>query len=359
MKIYNKFFHLKFLYIFFIFLSLNIFFFSTVKSEGKTFDIENIEISRPFEIDFDKNDVIDEGFKKAFFELISLIVKSSDKKKINLIKKNEIKGMVEKFSIKEEKFIDEIYYVNLGVSFHKKKIFGYLEKNNIFPSIPIKKNILFIPIIIDEEKNDLLIFSKNKIFDEWKNFSESFHLLEYILPAEDLEDINIIKSKYENIENYDFKDITKKYSLSDSVIALIFINEKEIRVLSKIDIQKNIILKNQSFSKIDFEDVEQVKNIIYSLKNLYEDFWKDLNQINTSIKLPLYIMVKNNDNSKILSFENTLKNTDLIYDFFIEKFDRDFTYYQITFNGTPDIFLKNMGEKKYLFDTQNQIWKLK
>ena len=359
MKIYNKFFHLKFLYIFFIFLSLNIFFFSTVKSEGKTFDIDNIEISRPFEIDFDKNDVIDEGFKKAFFELISLIVKSSDKKKINLIKKNEIKGMVEKFSIKEEKFIDEIYYVNLGVSFHKKKNFGYLEKNNIFPSIPIKKNILFIPIIIDEEKDDLLIFSKNKIFDEWKNFSESFHLLEYILPAEDLEDINIIKSKYENIENYDFKDITKKYSLSDSVIALIFINEKEIRVLSKIDIQKNIILKNQSFSKIDFEDVEQVKNIIYSLKNLYEDFWKELNQINTSIKLPLYIMVKNNDNSKILSFENTLKNTDLIYDFFIEKFDRDFTYYQITFNGTPDIFLKNMGEKKYLFDTQNQIWKLK
>ena len=29
--------------------------------------------------------------------------------------------MVEKFSIKEEKFIDEIYYVNLGVSFNKKK----------------------------------------------------------------------------------------------------------------------------------------------------------------------------------------------------------------------------------------------
>ena len=87
MKICNKFFHFKFLYIFFIFLSLNIFFFSTVKSEGKTFDIYNIEISTPFEIDFDKNDVIDEGFKKAFFELISLIDKSSDKKKSILLKK--------------------------------------------------------------------------------------------------------------------------------------------------------------------------------------------------------------------------------------------------------------------------------
>ena len=172
-----------------------------------------------------------------------------------------------------------------------------------------------------------------------------------------MRDLNqeIIRFNYEQ----NFKDITRKYSLNDSIITLIFINEKEIRVLSKIDIQKNIILKNQSFSKIDMKDAEQVKNIIYLLKNSYEDFWKDLNQINTSIKLPLYIMVKNSDNSKILNFENTLRNTDLIYDFFIEKFDRDFTYYQITFNGTPDIFLKNMSEKKYLFDTQNQIWKLK
>ena len=89
MKISNKFFHLKFLYIFFIFLSLNIFFFSTVKSEGKTFDIDNIEISRPFEINFDKNDVIDEGFKRGFKKLLSLIVNSSDKKKINKIKLNK------------------------------------------------------------------------------------------------------------------------------------------------------------------------------------------------------------------------------------------------------------------------------
>ena len=33
---------------------------------AKSFDIENIEISKPFEINFDKNKVIDEGFKKAF-----------------------------------------------------------------------------------------------------------------------------------------------------------------------------------------------------------------------------------------------------------------------------------------------------
>ncbi len=132
-------FYIKFLYIFFVILSLNLFFFSTVKVNGKAFKIENIEISQPFEINFDKRKVIDNGFKKAFSELILLIVNSSDQNKIKQIKLNEIKGMIDTFSIKQEKFIDEIYYVNLGVSFSKKKVFNFLESKNIFPSIPIKK----------------------------------------------------------------------------------------------------------------------------------------------------------------------------------------------------------------------------
>ena len=216
----------KFLYIFFIILSLNIFFFSTEKIDAKSFDIENIDISRPFEINFNKTEVMDEGFEKAFFELISVIVNSSDKKKINKIKLNEIKGMIESFTIKEEKFINEIYYVNLGVSFNKKRVFSYLEKKNIFPSVPIKKRFLFIPIIIDERKKDLLIFDNNYIFDKWNDNLKKTHLIEYILPTEDLEDLNQIKKNYENIEEYDFKEIISKYNLSHSIVSLIFMNDK-------------------------------------------------------------------------------------------------------------------------------------
>ena len=183
----------KNLYIFFVFLSLIIFFFSTAKVEGKSFDIDDIKISVPFEIDFNKNKVIDRGFKEAFAQLIALIVSSSDQKKINQIKLNEIKGMIESFSIKEEKFIDEVYFVNLGVSFNKKKIFNYLQKKNIFPSMPVRKKILFIPVIIDENKKDLLLFNDNKIFDNWLNYEENHHLLNYILPTEDLEDLSLLK----------------------------------------------------------------------------------------------------------------------------------------------------------------------
>ena len=40
-----------------------------------------------------KNKVIDDGFKKAFSQLMTLIVNSSEIKKVDRIKLNEIKGM--------------------------------------------------------------------------------------------------------------------------------------------------------------------------------------------------------------------------------------------------------------------------
>ena len=40
-----------------------------------------LKYQTPFEINFNKNKVIDDGFKKAFEELISLIVNSSEIKK--------------------------------------------------------------------------------------------------------------------------------------------------------------------------------------------------------------------------------------------------------------------------------------
>ena len=57
--------------------------------------------------------------------------------------------------------------------------------------------------------------------------------------------------------------------------------------------------------------------------------------------------------------ENTLDEVNLIYDYFISKFNKDFIYYQIIYNGTPDIFLKSMEKQNFYFNTQNKIWVLK
>ena len=139
------------------------------------------------------------------------------------------------------------------------------------------------------------------------------------MPTEDLDDLNLIKDKFEMIEEYDFKEVISKYNLEDSIITLIFKGKNGARVLSKMNIQNNIKIKNQSFSNLDINDEFQTKEMINQLKIIYEDYWKDYNQINTSIKLPLNIKVKNNDNLKISNFEKKMIDIELIYDFYIKN----------------------------------------
>ena len=175
MRFNIKQFNYKRLYIHFCFLALLNIFFSTENIEAKTFSINDIEISTPFEINFNKNEIIDKGFVKAFNELILSIVQSKDQVKLKNTSINQIKGMIETFSIKEEKFVDEIYYLALNVSFNKKNIFDLLETKNIFPSLPVKKDFLFIPVLVDQNKNQVLMFSENKLFSTW-NLNNKPHL---------------------------------------------------------------------------------------------------------------------------------------------------------------------------------------
>ena len=348
--------YIKRLYIFFSALSLIIFFFSTEAVKAKSFEINDIEISQPFEINFDKNKVIDLGFKDAFIELIYSLIKSSDFKKIDSVKLNEIKSMIETFSIKEEKFIDQKYHLNLGVSFNKKKIFKYLEKKNIFPSQILKERFLFIPIIINENGNDISIFSNNPIYDNWNEITERYHLINYLLPSEDLEDLNLIKEKLDFLETYDFNDITKKYFLKNSIISLITIGNNEVRILTKIYNDKNEIIKNSSFKSINIDNETDLNFLITNLKSLFEDTWKKLNEINTSIKVPITIKIKNDDLKKSDNFELSLNEIDLVNDYSIQKFDKEFVFYEVLFNGTVQNFINIMKNKKYNLNTQKKIW---
>ena len=326
---------------------------------AKSFHVDEVEISEPYEEKFDKNSVIDKGFRDAFFKLMNLLVKSTDFDKIRNIRLSQIKSMIQSFTVKEEKFVDQTYYLKLGVNFDKRKIYKYLEKKDIFPSQIKKEKFLFLPLIIDEKINDIIVYSNNPLYENWNLNEDSNKLIKYILPTEDLEDLNYIKNQIDNIENYNFKEIITKYNLNNFIISLIFKNKADIKILSKIYIKDQEIIINNSFQNYNFNDRENLINFMNELKIIYEDLWKQQNQINTSIKLPLMIRVNNKNLSDSLIFENILNEIDLISYYTIKNFDKDHIFYEVIFNGTPNFFIKIMSEKNYVFDTQNKIWILK
>ena len=344
------------LYLIILILALLKIFFSTTFSHAESFDIKNIEISKKFNMDFQKTDVINEGFKIAYRQLIFKITKSKDQFKLKDLSLMDIKTMIDNFSIKEEKFIDNIYYVNLDVSFNKKKIFSFLEKKNIFPSQPKKKKVLFIPVIIEEEKKNIILFSENIFYQNWFGSNNNQNQLIYILPTDDLDDIQIIKSKYEYLEDYDFKEIINKYFLDDYIISLIYKNNNDLRVLSKIKLSDKMILDNKVFKNFNEKDVQKT---IEELKLLYEDHWKRENQINTSIRLPLTIAIDISNDQKIEDFEKIIEKFDLISSFNVTKLDNTKIYYKIIFNGAPQAFINEMQMLGYNLDIKNKIWVLK
>ena len=83
--------------------------FSTNIVLAKTFIVSKIEVEEKYNLNFNKLKVIDRGFKKAFQDLSKMILEEKDLNKISNTSIDDIKKLVENFSILDEKFINQKY----------------------------------------------------------------------------------------------------------------------------------------------------------------------------------------------------------------------------------------------------------
>ena len=350
-KINTLSFYILFLIIFIIFIK-----FSTEKVLANSYKVSDIEISEPYNLNFSKEKVIDIAFENAFEELIFTLLTSEYyylNKDVNI---KIIKSLIDSFSIVDEKFIDKKYIANFDVNFNKREVLNYLYKNNIYASIPQKKKLFLLPILVDTNQSNISLLSENPFYLNWNKFDKKYHLLDYVLPNEDLDDLNIIKNNINNLEDYEFKEIITKYQLKDYVIVILFKNEKSIRVLTRIKFNNEFILLNENFSYKSIND--DIELIINSLKISYENSWKKINLINTSIKLPITISLDSSKFSLIKKFENKIENMDLVYNYYIESFSNNEIIYKIVYNGTPNKFLEEFNPENIKVDLTNNVWKI-
>ena len=346
------------LYIFFLFLVLFFIKFSTTYVYANTYKIIDLEISEPYEINFNKQNIIDNAFKMAFKELIAKITISYDKKNLESANLKLIKSLVDSFAIVDEKFIDNKYFAKFDVDFNKKQVLKYLETKNIFPSIPKEKKLFIMPFLIDIEKNQILLFSENPFYLYWNEKNEKYYLLKYVLPNEDLEDINILKKNISNIEDYNFSEIISKYDLKDYIIIIFFKHKTKLKTLSKVNLNNNLIISNKIFSEVNFNEKQSLENVIKILKTNFENQWKKINQINTSIKLSFTLSLNSKNYELIKKFEKDLSNSDLVSNFYINNFSSEMTIYKIIYNSTPDRFIQEIENNGFNIDTSYKIWRV-
>ncbi len=312
-----------------------------------------MEISKPYDKNFNKEEIIDIAFEKAFQQLILKIttIEKNQIKKLSSLK--NIYSLVESFSIVDEKFVDNKYISIFEVEFNKKKLFNYLQNKNIFPSIPKDKDLLLIPILINNKKNQVLLFSENSFYTNWNKSDENYFLLNYILPNEDIEDINLIKKNINNIEDYNFNEIISKYAIKDYIILILFQKDNNFNALMKINLNNKLIISNKKFT---WDENQSVENVIQKLKLEFENHWKKLNVINTSIKLPITISVNSKNYNLVKQLENKLQDLDLVSSYYIDYFSNEQVIYKIIYNSTPNKFINEFTNSNIKLNTDNSVW---
>ena len=112
------------------------------------------------------------------------------------------------------------------------------------------------------------------------------------------------------------------------------------------------------YQKVELSEENSLKELIKELKVTYEDIWKELNIINTSIKLPIRIILSSKDNEKIQLFEKTLNDLDLVSNFYIISFDSENILYKVIYNGSPKKFLSEIKMQDFILEKENENWRI-
>ena len=199
------------------------------------------------------------------------------------------------------------------------------------------------------------MFSENNFYLNWNKFNKKHHLLSYILPNEDIEDINIIKKNISNIEEYDFNEIISKYIIEDYIILILFQNNNNFNALIKASLNSKSIIINKKFNWTENQTVE---NIINDLKLEFENQWKKLNIINISIKLPITLSVDSKNYSLSQKLEKKLYELDLVSSYHIDSFNNEKILYKIIYNSTPDKFINEFANSNIKLNTSNSVWSI-
>ena len=84
-------------------------------------------------------------------------------------------------------------------------------------------------MILDSE---LQLFSKNKFFEEWNEYKD-FENINFILPVENIEDINFIKNHVHKLEETDLSKLVNNYEIKNSTILILRYYKKKLNIFIK------------------------------------------------------------------------------------------------------------------------------
>jgi len=343
----------------FIILTATIFLivsFSKTLADENIFVIENVKVKGVVDINFSREKYINRALLDSFEMLMSTILISEDVNKLNNLKLKEIKFLIKSFQINEETYQQGIYEANFKVSYNDKEIKKLLVEKNISFSEPKKISAVFFPVFFVDDK--FLNFRENFFYNEWTKLELKNELINFILPIDDLEDVEKIKDVKNQIDEFDFSDLIKKYNTTNYAFALMDYNGGKLNIYLKTNFNNSQFSKNIYFDVPNIKDEEKLSIILKELKLKITDIWKRENIVNLAIPLSIKLKFKYNEPNDLNVIKNIFYKINIIDKFSLEEFDINNSFFKIYYYGNPKKLSKELLEFGYRLKNDQGKWEI-
>ena len=339
------------------FFSLIILFFlktQNVFGNSDTFTVDNIEVVRTINDQNYKKIQLDTAFRKGFEKLISNIVKREDQKELFSTNLKTVKLLLSNYRIVEESTKGNEHKLIVDITFDRNLVSQFLFKQNISYAEVKKLEIIIYPIVISN--SELSMFSKNKFFEEW-NENKDFENITFVLPIEDVDDIDFMKKNLSVLEEINLNRIVDNYEIRNSAILIFRYDNKKLNAFMKTNLEGVKKAKKIDFVSEKLENKESRNNIIRSAKYYINELWKEENLIDISVPSYLVVNTKIKDSSSLEEIIKIMKKISLIDNHIVQELDSESAKIKIKFFGKiqslQNSFLRNGVEFKILNDEWN------
>ena len=339
-----------------IFILIVFFKTETLFSDNDLFNFNNIELEKKHKIT--NKTLADKAIKEGFSVLITKLLLKEDIDKLLDLNFSLIKELVTYYQI------TDIYekssgaeFIKFSVTFDKDKIHDLFYKKNVLYSEILDKELFILPILIKDD--EIFVFNNNFFYENWNKVFKN-DLIEFILPLENIEIIQNINNRKQNLINLDLASLFQEYSKKN--IALIIIEDNQIgnnKIFIKSIIQNKKITKSLNFKKHGLEADKFYEKIIAESKKELINLVKSKNLIDIRTPSFLITKLKIDKKSNLATLNSRLKNIDLIENPFVLDFNKDYMNLRIKYLGKLEKIINQLKKENIDLQLINDQWVIK
>ena len=323
-------------------------------SDNSLFNVNNISLEK--KENFSVKNLADKAIKEAFKQLTNKILLKDDIKKVSDLKFSDIKDLVKYYNIVKnpEK---ESNKINFSVTFDKDKIHNLFYKKKISYSDITNKELYILPILLSE--NEIFVFSNNYYYENW-NKNENQDLIEFILPIENIEIIQIINQSRDDLLQLELNSLFKEYVNQN--ISLVLIDKKdatEKKIYLQAAIHNKFISKSLTVKKNDLEKIELNEKVIFEIKKEIINLIKSQNLIDVSKPAFLNVKLDLSQKNNLALLKSRIKNIDSIENIFVQEFNKENINLKIKYLGKLEKIINQLNKENINLKLVNDYWIIK